>query len=104
MSGKPYIKIIYIEDVEEKEVEQDEITATGNTAEKKGNNSKKQSQIIQQNSQKEIPIQKVDKKTANFLSSRLFKNIQSQSSSEQKSASENLPLCIVLYSDGYDHI
>ena len=100
MSGKPYIKIIYVQDVEEKEVE-DEITAAGNIAEKKGNDLKKQLQMIQHNYLKEIPIQKIDKKTANFLSSHLFKNIQSESSSEEKSASENLPLCIALYSDGY---
>ena len=105
MSGKPSIKIIYyIQDVEEKEVEQDEITATGNRAEKKENDSKKQLHLIQQISLKDIQNQKFDEKTRNFLSSQLFKNIQSQLSSDEKSASNNLPLCIGLYSDGFDHI
>ena len=102
MSGKPSIKFIYIQDVEETAVELNEMMTTGTRAEKKEEDKMKQSKMIQCNSLKDIQNQNFDRKTVNFLSSQLLKNIQSTLSSEKKNVCNSLPLCIGLYSDGFD--
>ena len=104
MSGKTSINLSDVQDVEEKEVEQNEMTTSNTRAEKKTEDTKKQSKVIHYTfySLKDIERQKFDEKTKNFLSSQLFKNIQSSLSSEEKSACNNSSLCIGLYSDGFD--
>ena len=88
-----------------------------------GQNAKKELRIIQYTSPKDILKRYFEDKTVaesflsfsrefnesqpnesygDFFSSRLFKYIQSTLSPEEKSACNNLPLCIGLYSDGFD--